>query len=218
MINRAYVIALSAVALTITVRTVEAQQQPAVRVSKAVLERYAGEYVYPDGASFKVGLEGETLIQEAAGRRLPYTALSETLFMLGPVITAEFVFEGGGMTQILTDGAGMEFRLRRKGAPPAPPPAPVAAVRVPRSVLEQYVGVYEYIPGQMQRTDLRVVIRLRGDKLTREMGKEAELIPLSETRFKVANTSLTMEFVVDDWGVTQILGSGFQQMLTRRTR
>ena len=219
MINRAYVIALSVLALAVTARPVrlDAQQQAPVRIPKAVLERYAGEYLYPDGATFKVGLEGETLIQEAAGRRLPYTPLSETLFMLGPVITAEFVFEGGGMTQILSDGAGMEYRLRRKGAPPAPPVAPVAAVRVPKSVLEQYVGVYEYIPGQMQRTDLRVVIRLRGDKLTREMGQEVELIPLSETRFKVGNTSLMMEFVVDDWGVTQVLGSGFQQMLTRRT-
>jgi hypothetical protein len=39
------------------------------------------------------------------------------------------------------------------------------------------------------------VIRLRGDKLIRELGQEVELIPLSETRFKVGNTSLMTEFV-----------------------
>jgi len=90
-------------------------------------------------------------------------------------------------------------------------------VHVPRSVLERYVGVYEYIPGQMQRTDLRVVIRLKGDALIREMGQEAVLTPISETRFRVGDTSLMVEFVVDEAGVTQILGSGFQQMLARLT-
>jgi hypothetical protein len=70
---------------------------------------------------------------------------------------------------------------------------------------------------QMQRTDLRIRIRLEGDSLVREMGPEAVLTPLSETRFRVGDTSLMVEFVVDDWGVTQILGSGFQQMLARRT-
>ena len=118
-------IALSVLALTITVRPVEAQQQAAVRVPRAVLERYVGEYVYPDGATFKVGLEGDTLFQEVPGRRLAYAPISETLFMLGPVFTAEFVIDqAGGVTQILSDGAGVEYRLRRKGSPPAPPPPP----------------------------------------------------------------------------------------------
>ena len=209
--------ALSVLALILTASAVEAQQQAAVRVPKAVLERYVGEYVYPDGAPFTIALEGDTLVQVLPQRRLAFTPLSETLFMLGPVFTAEFVFEAGGMTQILSDGAGVEYRLRRKGAPPLPRPAPAAAVRVPRSVLEQYVGVYEYIPGQMQRTDLRIRVRLQGDTLVREMGPEAVLTPVSETRFKVGDTSLMVEFVVDDWGVTQVLGSGFQQMLARRT-
>ena len=209
-------IVLGAVALATTFATAQAQQGGA-RVPRAVLERYVGEYLYPDGATFKVAVEGETLVQVLPQRRLAFTPLSETLFMLGPVFTAEFVFEAGGMTQILSDGAGVEYRLRRKGAPPVPRPAPAAAVRVPRSVLEQYVGVYEYIPGQMQRTDLRIRVRLQGDTLVREMGPEAVLTPVSETRFKVGDTSLMVEFVVDDWGVTQVLGSGFQQMLARRT-
>ena len=220
-IPRSAVIALSLAAVTISMRPVEAtaQQPAAVRVPKAVLERYVGEYLYPDGATFTVGVDGETLVQVSPGRRLSYAPISETLFMLGPVFTAEFVIDqAGGVTQVLSDGAGVEYRLRRKGSPPEPPRAPAAPpVRVPRSVLERYVGVYEYIPGQMQRTDLRIVVRLEGDTLIREMGKEAVLTPISETRFRVGDTSLMVEFVVDEAGVTQVLGSGFQQMLARLT-
>ena len=67
----------------------------------------------------------------------------------------------------------------------------------------------------MQRTDLRIVVRLKGDTLVREMGQEAVLTPISETRFRVGNTSIMVEFVVDEAGVTQVLGSGGQQMLAR---
>jgi hypothetical protein len=42
-------------------------------------------------------------------------------------------------------------------------------------------------------------------------------VPVSDTRFTVANTSLVTEFVVDDAGVTQVMGSGFQQLLARLT-
>ena len=92
-----------------------------------------------------------------------------------------------------------------------------APVRVPASVLERYVGVYEYIPGQMQRTDLRIVVRLRGDTLIRQMGQEAVLTPISETRFRVGHTSIMVEFVLDEAGVTQVMGSGAQQLVARRT-
>ena len=211
-------ITLGLLALVIAVQPIEAQEPGAARVPRSVLERYVGEYVYPDGGTFTVGLKGDTLVQETPGRRVAYAPISETLFMLGPVFTAEFVFDpAGGATQILSDGAGVEYRLRRKGSPPAPPAAPVAAVRVPRSVLERYVGTYEYIPGQMSRTDLRIVVRLKGDTLIRELAGAQVLIPISETQFRVAGTSLMVEFVVDDAGVTQILGSGFQQMLARLT-
>ena len=214
-------IAGAVLALTIVVRPTEAQEAVPVRVPTSVLERYVGEYLYPDGNTFTVGLTGDTLVQVTPGRRVAYTPISETLFMLGPVFTAEFVVDGaGGATQILSDGVGVEYRLRRKGSPPQAPAAssaPAAAVRVPRSVLERYVGTYEFIPGQMQRTDLRVVIGLRGDTLTRWMGREVALTPISETRFQVPGTSLVMEFVVDEAGVTQVMGTGFQQMLARLT-
>jgi hypothetical protein len=142
--------------------------------------------------------------------------------MLGRVFTAEFVIDrGGGATQILSDGVGIEYRLRRKGsaAAPAASSSPAAAsVRVPRSVLERYVGTYEFIPGQMSRTDLRIAIRLEGDTLIREgAGPTTVLTPISATRFRVGNTSLVTEFVVDEAGVTQVMGSGFQQMLVRLT-
>ena len=80
------------------------------------------------------------------------------------------------------------------------------------------MGIYEFIPGQMKRTDLRIVIALKGDTLTRKMGsQETVLTPISETQFKVGNTLLLVEFVVDDAGVTQVMGSGFQQLLARLT-
>lgn len=210
-------IAAGVVALTIAGRPIEAQQQAAVRVPAPVLERYVGEWVYPDGNSVMVSLKGETLFREVPGQQVPYVPISETVFRLGPVFTAEFVNDqAGGMTQILSDGAGVEYRLRRKGSPPAPPAAFPTPVRVPRSVLERYVGTYEYLPGQMKRTDLTVVVRLRGDTLTRQMGQEETVLtPISETRFRVDSTSLMTEFVVDEAGVTQVLGSGFQQMLAR---
>ncbi len=228
MINRRFVtlgIALHVLALLVTAHPAalradarETQQPAAGPVSRPVLERYVGDYLYPDGATFKLRLDGDTLFQEAPGRRLALAAISETLFMMGPVFTAEFVTGAtGSVTIILSDGAGVEYRLRRKGAPPEPPPPAAPAVRVPKEVLERYVGTYEYIPGQMQRTDLRIVIRLKGDRLVRQMGPEAVLTPISETRFRVGDTSLMVEFVVDEAGVTQILGSGFQQMLARLT-
>ncbi len=206
-------------ALTIAVRPMGAQQPTAVRVPASVLERNVGEYVYPDGSStLAVNRIADTLFHETPGKRSPYRPLTETLFFLPSIYTAEFVIDrAGGATQILTDGVGFEARLRRKGSPPENPAASLASpgVRVPRSVLQRYVGVYEYIPGQMSRTDLRVVVRLKGDTLIRWMGKESVLTPISETLFKVGNTQLVTEFVVDDAGVTQVMGSGFQQMLAR---
>jgi hypothetical protein len=202
--------------LALAVQPMVAGAQAPVRVPASVLERYVGEYVYPDGNTIMVRLRGDMLFRELPGQRVAFVPISDTVFRLGFVFTAEFVADrAGGMTQILSDGAGVEYRLRRTGSPPPPPVAPPAAVRVPRSVLERYAGVYEYIPGQMSRTDLRIVVALRGDTLVRHMGSEQVLIPLSETRFRVAGTSLLVEFVVDEAGVTQVLGSGFQQMLAR---
>lgn len=219
MINRRYAgIAAGVLALAIAAGPLEAQAP--VRVPRPVLERYVGEYDQ-DGTTIKVLLQGDTLFREVPGQRIAFVPISETLFRIGPVFTAEFVIDqAGGVTQILSNGQGIEYRLRRKGSPPAPPaasPAPAAAaVRVPRSVLERYVGTYEFIPGQMSRTDLRVLVRLEGDTLIREgAGPTAILTPISETRFRVGNTSATVEFVVDEAGVTQVLGSGFQQLLAR---
>ena len=219
MINRQCFARMAVSALAIALAVTAMSAQGPVRVPTSVLERYVGEWVYPDGETVKVRLVGDTLFREVPGQRVPLVPLSETLFRLGPVFTAEFVTdEAGGITQILSDGVAVEYRLRRKGSAPAKLPASAApaAVSVPRSVLERYVGTYEYIPGQMKRTDLRVVIRFRGDKLTTNAGgEEVVLTPISETRFNVANTKIMVEFVVDEAGVTQVLGSGGQQMLAR---
>jgi hypothetical protein len=219
MMNRiARAAVITAGVCAVTVGTVEAQQAAAPRVSTSVLERYVGEWVYPDGNTVMVRLRGETLYREVPGQQVPLVPISETLFRLGPVFTAEFVIDkDGGASQILTDGS-VEFRLTRKGSPPAALPPMPPAVRVPRSVLERYVGVYEYIPGQMKRTDLRIIIRFKGDTLIRQMGSDEDILtPISETRFRVGKTSLTTDFVVDDAGVTQVAGTGFQQLLARLT-
>ena len=211
-------IAAGLLGIAFAVAPAEAQQRPTVRVAASVLERYVGEYVYPDGAIFKVGLSGDTLFQELPGRRVTYAPISATRFHLGPVFTADFVTDKEGrVMQILSDGVATEYRLHRKGASVPPTTTPVATVQVPRSVLERYVGIYEYIPGQMKRTDLTVVVRLRGDTLIRSMGGQREMVltPISETRFRVGSTALITEFVVDDAGVTQVMGSGFQQLLAR---
>jgi hypothetical protein len=203
------------VALIVAFTPVSAQQT-LLRVPTSVLQRYEGEWVYPDGEKINVRVHGETLYREADGQQVPFIPVTETLFRLGPVFTAEFILDkDGGATQLLTDGI-VEYRLRRTGSKPAASAAPPPAVRIPKSVLEQYVGLYEYIPGQMKRTDLRVIVSMKGDTLFRDVGESNDpLIPISATRFRVGNTSQITEFVVDEAGVTQIMGRGFQQMLTR---
>jgi hypothetical protein len=218
MINRQYAAGIAAGVLALAASVVPVEAQAPIRVSRSVLERYVGEYDQ-DGNTIKVSLSGDTLFREVPGQRVVLVPISETVFRMGPVFTAEFVIDqAGGVTQVLSDGVDIEYRLPRKGSRKAPKPAPPAeTVRIPRSVLEQYVGTYEFIRGQMSRTDLRVVVRLEGDKLVRWMGKEEILTPASETRFHVGSTRLMVEFVVDEAGVTQVMGTGFQQMLARRT-
>lgn len=214
MIHPRYVAGIAAAVLGLAVAPLAAQAP--VRVPRTVLERYVGEYDQ-DGNTIKIFLQGDTLIREVPGQRVALQPLSERVFRMGPVFTAEFVSdEAGKMTLVFSDGIDIEYRLPRKGMRAVPPPAPPAAtVRVPRPVLERYVGTYEFIPGQMSRTDLRVVVRLKGDTLIRELGREVVLTPVSETRFRVGNTRMMVEFVVDEAGVTQVMGAGFQQMLAR---
>jgi hypothetical protein len=216
------VLAAAALTLGIGLRPADAQQAT-LRVPASVLQRYVGEYVYADGNTVKVTVSGDTLFREIPGQRVAFVPLSETVFRMGPVFTAEFVIDpNGGVTKVITDGVEIEHRLPRKGSPASAASSPKLAsappVRVPRSVLERYAGVYEFIPGQMKRTDLRVIVQLRGDMLVRKMGPNENLLtPVSQTRFRVGNTQLMTEFVVDDAGVTQVMGTGFQQLLTRQT-
>ena len=66
----------------------------------------------------------------------------------------------------------------------------------------------------MSRTGLGVVIRLRGDTPIRSRGRDVVLTPIAEPRFRVGNTRMRVEFVVDEAGV---VGSGFQPMRVRLT-
>jgi len=210
-------IAAGVLALAIAAGPIQAQQQAPARIPASVLQRYVGEYDQ-NGSTVKVLLKGDTLFREVPGQRMVLQPISATLFRMGPIFTAEFVTDpAGGVTQVVSSGT-IQFRLPRKGSRPAPPPAPpVATVRVPRPVLERYVGTYEYLPGQMGRTDLRARVSLKGDTLVRTLGEDVVLTPISETLFRVGDTSLVTEFVVDEAGVTTIMGSGFQQLLARLT-
>src|SRR5437868_6355827 len=86
-------IAACALALPTTVtplRAIDGPQAPA-KVPTSVLERYVGEYVYPDGNVVWVRLKGDTLVRDLPNQQAPYVPLSETLFRIGPIFTAEFV-------------------------------------------------------------------------------------------------------------------------------
>jgi len=80
-------IALSVLALTITVRPVESQQQAAVRVPRSVLERYVGEYEFPS-YTLMVRLHGDTLTSRRVGLpptvpETPLVPISESRFRQG---------------------------------------------------------------------------------------------------------------------------------------
>lgn len=119
--------AIAAGILALAVASAPLEAQDAVRVPRSVLQRYVGEYVQ-GGSTVKVSLSGDTLFREVPGQRVMLYPISETMFRMGPVFTAEFVIdESRNVTQILTDGVEIEYRLPRKGSRAAPPPAPPAA-------------------------------------------------------------------------------------------
>ena len=110
-------IAAGLLALTIAIRPVQAQQA-AVRVPASVLERYVGEYLYPQGHTLKVIVVGDTLFHDFPGRRLAtlhYVPCS-ALFRC----SREFVIDQ-------TCGHSNPDRRLRQGVPTLPlsPPVPL---------------------------------------------------------------------------------------------
>ena len=90
----------------------------AVSVSRAVLERYVGEYEFAQGP-IVVRLNGNTLTGQPAGQpEVVLVPTSETRFRVGGGPTeVEFVTdEAGGMTKVIRQG-GQEMRGRRKPKP-----------------------------------------------------------------------------------------------------
>jgi hypothetical protein len=90
-------------------------------------------------------------------------------------------------------------------------------VSVPRSVLERYVGEYEF-------ANYTFAVSLKGDTLTsRRVGMpmtlpEIPLVPLSQTRFRQNNLSgWEVEFIIEQaGGVTKIMRMGNQEIRGRR--
>jgi hypothetical protein len=196
--------AFGVLAFGIALQPVGAQQQPAaVSVPRSVLERYVGEYALTPWSLAFLRLKGDTLIREMNGQQEVYIALSETRFKVGNTpFTAEFaVDQAGAVTQIVKAPNGPEMRAARLVAGP-----------VPRSVLERYVGEYEFMPR------LSFVIRLRGETLSGQQttgGPETALIPVSETGFTVGGgaTQLEVEFVTDKEGkMTKVVRQGSYEM------
>ena len=197
--------ALGVLAFSIALRPAGAQQQPPapVNVPRAVLERYVGEYALTPWSLAFLRMRGDTLVREMSGQQDAYIALSETRFRVGSTpFIAEFVIDQAGVvTQIVKAPNGPEMRSARLGGG-----------TVPKSVLERYVGEYEFMP------KLSFVIRLRGETLSGQQtagGPETALIPVSETRFTVGAgaTQLEVEFVTDKAGqVTKVVRQGTYEM------
>ena len=202
--------ALGILAFTIALRPVAAQQQPPapVNVPRAVLERYVGEYALTPWSLAFLRMKGDTLVREMNGQQEVYIALSETRFRVGstPFIAEFMIDSAGAVTQIVKAANGPEMRAARLVAGP-----------VPKSVLERYVGEYEFMP------KLSFVIRLRGETLSGQQtagGPETALIPVSETRFTVGAgaTQLEVEFVTDKTGrMTKVVRQGTYEMRATRT-
>jgi hypothetical protein len=120
--------------------------------------------------------------------------------------TAEFVIDSAGVvTQIVKTATGPEMRAAR-----------IAAGSVPKSVLERYVGEYEFMP------KLSFVVRLRGETLAGQQtsgGPEVALVPVSENRFTIGagNTQIQVEFVTDKTGkMTKVVRQGTYEMRATR--
>src|SRR5688572_14782388 len=105
---------------------------------------------------------------------------------------------------------------------PAPAAAPAASsaaadtLCVPVEVLKKSAGTYDF--------NIRagpVEIMLKGDQPGRKMAGQPDyvLTPISQTKFKMGTTPLTVEFVLDESGaVTQVFGADNRWTRAQRTK
>src|SRR5687768_5160253 len=88
-------VAAAVFALAVSFAPMQAQQPAPLRVPRAVLERYVGEYDQ-EGTIIRITLNGDTLFREVPGQRVIMAPMTENKFRIGGVFTAEFVSDASG--------------------------------------------------------------------------------------------------------------------------
>jgi hypothetical protein len=98
---------------------------------------------------------------------------------------------------------------------PVVAPAGVDSVCVPVAVLKKYVGTYDF--------NFRagpVTIALKDEHLVRQVAGQPDIVltPVSETKFKMGNAGMLVEFRTDEkGGVTQVFGAQTRWVQAQRT-
>jgi CubicO group peptidase (beta-lactamase class C family) len=166
-------------------------QFAAIDLPDETLRRYVGVYQVDDSAERVVTVEDGVLYTSRGGRKTRAAPSSETHFFHRTSNSHfEFELEDGAVTAMLMyqDGAEQPERaLRVSGTVPTR-----EAVRLDRSILERYVGVYEIQPG------FDLTVYLDGDALmTRATGQGSIAIHASsETEFYVEEFEARLTFVM----------------------
>jgi CubicO group peptidase (beta-lactamase class C family) len=173
-------------------------QFAAMELPAEVLQRYVGVYRIEDSTERLVTVDDGALYTSRGGRKTQAHPSSETHFFYRTSNSHfEFELEDGAVTAMLMyqDAAKLPERaVRVSGTVPTR-----EAVRLDRSILEGYVGVYEIQPG------FDLTVYLEGDALmTRATGQGSVAIHASsETEFYVEEFEARLTFVMGPDGKAQ---------------
>jgi CubicO group peptidase (beta-lactamase class C family) len=122
-----------------------------VKVSQAVMGRYAGDYRMGPGRTVTIGYAGDRLTISFSGQKFPLTTLSETEFLLD-IAQANIVFQkdkGGNVHQFVFKQGGAEQIFPR-----------VVLVKPTAQELAEFAGAYFN-----EELDLLLALEVRGNGL-----------------------------------------------------